>query len=120
MSIFTDIADDLQEIINSDIFTDATITSKGGKAAVASFNPVTGAPVAGGTGGTVTACRAVASTVKSRANDGTIITMTELIFNVPANIGDKLTLGGKTYVLGDVSSEAPNGVALIYMAKASK
>ncbi|MDH7971043.1 hypothetical protein QH494_02520 [Sphingomonas sp. AR_OL41] len=114
MSTYDKVAAKIAKLVASDVFGDAVLSRPGSVA----FNPVTGATTPASD--VTIPCRAVAATITTVAQDGTLITSTELTLSVQPLEGDRLTLGGKTYVLSNVDAESPIGVPLIFYAMAKK
>jgi len=115
VSFFSDMGDLAAEFFASDMFADATLTRQGG---TGSHDPITGAVAA--LGSSTVACRAVAELITTKAQSGALVSHTRLTLSVEPKEGDKLTLGGKTYIVGEVSMEAPDGNPLVYYAVAKR
>lgn len=108
MSRYAKIAAKLVKTFASDLFTDATITR-----AVSTYDPRT----LGAAKAPVTIpCRAVLGTRKGWASNGVMVSATVVTTNKEVKTGDKLTLRGVTYVIDQVSIEAPDGVPLAWEA----
>lgn len=110
MSFFDDMAALAGEFVDSDMFTDATIT----RVATQTYNQYTGEYT--GTGTDIIGCRAVSEDVKSRSAEGRIVFNTVITLNVEPRINDKITIGTRTFVVASISTVAPNGTAILYSA----
>lgn len=108
MSVYGDLAHDLADLFASDLFSDALMTRN-----TPTVDPRQRRAVASAS---TIACRAMLDTTSFRGQDGALIVATTITTNLEPHIGDTITLAGKAYRVIHVSSEAPNGVPLIYYA----
>lgn len=88
-----------------------TRTSAGG------FDPATLKPAANST--TTIDGHGILETVKTKASDGSLVRTLIAHLNIEAQVGDTLTLGGKTYNVREVSLTAPDGVMIMCEATLS-
>lgn len=106
VSRYAKIAANIDKLFASDLFVDATITR-----ASTTYDPRTlGATKAPAT----IPCRAVAETITTKAASGALVRSTVITTNREPKTGDKLTFGASSYVIDQVSVEAPDGTPLLW------
>ncbi|GGD64603.1 hypothetical protein GRI62_11865 [Erythrobacter arachoides] len=94
--------------VNSDKFTDATITRTSG---AATYDPIVGKTVT--TSATIP-CRAVLGTIEVENDRGAIVEKTAVTVNVAIKAGDVITIGTTTVTIGTVKTTAPHGTAILW------
>ena len=112
MTFYVDLTHDLADLFASDMFSDAVMTRN-----TPTVDPRQRRAVASSS---AIACRAMLDTTSIRGQDGALIISTTILTNLEPHIGDAITLASKAYRVIQVSSEAPNGVALIYYAEVER
>ena len=97
-----------------EFFTDATISRKKGSG----FNPNTGK--VNEVTSSHTPCRAVVSELTTKGANGALMSNTMIVMDTEPKSDDVITIGINKYRIGDVTTVAPTGKAIIYKAMVVK